>query len=271
MSRTSSPPQVSIIMPVYNADSFLPASLASVLAQSFADWELIAVDDGSSDASPSILKRFAAKDSRIRVLSTGGNLGAGGARNCAMEAARGRWLAFLDADDRWHPEKLARQLSAMLNAGASFSCTAYLRHDLDTGQETVIGVPTHATRADLLKTNTVACSTAMIDSAHFGPRRMQSLRRRQDFLFWLNLLEDAPEVLGLPVVLMTYSQHATSLSAPKGRAAFDTWTMYRHALGLPMMPALWYFGNYALRGLLRHKAPRVARALGFMHSASFPE
>lgn len=264
------PPKVSVIMPVYNAARFLNGSISSVQKQSMVDWELVAVDDGSGDESLAILNGFAASDARIKVLTTGGNLGAGGARNCAMDAARGRWLAFLDSDDSWHPEKLSRQLNAMQQTGHAFSCTAYLRHDLDTGQETVIGVPARATRADLLKTNTVACSTAMIDSAHFGPRRMQAIRRRQDFLFWLDLLAVTPEVLGLPVVLMTYSQHGTSLSAPKGRAAADTWTMYRQSVGLPFLPSLWYFGNYALRGLLRHKAPRLARALGVLHAAVLP-
>jgi glycosyltransferase involved in cell wall biosynthesis len=270
MSHSLSSPRVSVIMPVFNAARFLHASIASVRAQSLDDWELIAVDDGSSDESLSILHRVAASDSRIKVLTTGGNLGAGGARNRAMDAAQGRWLAFLDADDLWHPDKLDRQLTAMQQTGHAFSCTAYVRHDLEARQETIIGVPARATRADLLKTNTVACSTVMIDSEFFGPKRMQPLRRRQDFLFWLDLLTSTPDVLGLPVVFMTYSQHGKSLSSQKGKAAADTWTVYRNAMGLPLLPALWYFGNYALRGVLRHKAPRLARALGWLHSATLP-
>lgn len=265
------PPRISVIMPVFNAAAFVEQSIGSVLAQSLTDWELLAVDDGSSDDSPAILARLAATEPRIRLLSTGGNLGAGAARNCAMAAANGRWLAFLDADDLWHPDKLALQLAAMQAEGVAFSCTAYLRHDLDSGRKTVIGVPPRARRQDLLKTNTVACSTAMIDTAQLGPRRMQPLRRRQDFLFWLDILTATPAVLGLPLVLMTYRQHGRSLSAPKGRAATNTWTMYRRSLALPLLPALWYFGNYALRGLLRHRAPGLARALGWLHPARLPQ
>lgn len=260
-------PRVSVIMPVYNAAGFLEETIASVSAQSLTDWELLVVDDGSSDGSADILARLAASDPRIRPLSSGGNQGAGAARNLAMAAARGRYLAFLDADDLWHPEKLTRQVAAMAATGAAFSCTAYLRHDLASGARTVIGVPARASRADLLKTNTVACSTAMLDRAQLGTHRMRDLRRRQDFLFWLDILTDTPEVLGLPLVLMTYRQHGKSLSSAKGRAARDTWTMYRQALGLPVLPALWYFANYALRGLMRHKAPALARRIGWLHQA----
>jgi glycosyltransferase involved in cell wall biosynthesis len=254
-------------MPVHNAADFLVQTIASVQAQSLPDWELLAADDGSSDGSAAILARLAAEDPRIRPLSTGGNLGAGGARNCAMEAARGRYLAFLDADDMWHPEKLRLQIAAMVAAGSPFSCTAYRRHDLASGRQTLVGVPARASRRDLLKTNTVACSSAVIDRVYFGPRRMKPLRRRQDFLFWLELLTAAPEVLGLRQVLMTYRQHGRSLSAPKTRAARDTWTMYRQSLRLPLPAALWYFGNYAARGLLRHRAPGLARTLGWLHPA----
>ena len=261
---------VSVIMPVFNAAEHLEATIASVIGQSLPDWELLAVDDGSTDDSAAILARLAGNDPRIRVMSTGGNLGAGDARNHAMAAARGRYLAFLDADDLWHPQKLALQLEAMKSSGAVFSCTAYLRHDLDTGQQTIIGVPLSATRTDLLKTNTVACSTAMIDTTHLAGRRFSPLRRRQDFLFWLELLTTAPEVLGLPLVLMTYRQHSASLSAPKSHAARDTWTVYRRSLALPLAPTLWYFGHYALRGYLRHKAPALARRLGWLHAAGFP-
>lgn len=264
------PHRISIIMPVYNAAEFLEETIASVVGQSLTDWELLVVDDGSTDESLTILARLAAADPRIRLLTSGGNMGAGGARNHAMEMACGRWLAFLDADDLWHPEKLALQLAAMQENGAVFSCTAYLRHNLETGQKTVIGVPERASRADLLKTNTVACSTAMIDRTAFGSRRMQTLRRRQDFLFWLDLLTATPSVMGLPLVLMTYRQHGGSLSAAKGRAAASTWAMYRQSLGLPLLPALWYFGNYALRGILRHRAPGLARALGYLQDARVP-
>ncbi len=260
-------PRVSVIMPVHNAAGFVAEAVASLRAQTFPDWELLAVDDASSDDSPAHLAGLASRDPRIRVVTSVRNLGAGGARNLAMDMAQGRWLAFLDADDLWHPEKLERQISAMQETSVPFSCTAYLRHDLATGRQTVVGVPSQAGRADLLKTNTIACSTVMIDSTRVGKRRMPVGRRPEDFLFWLDLMQDTPTVLGVGQVLMTYRQHQQSMSAAKSKAALRRWKMYRHELGLPLLPSSWYFGNYALRGLLRHRLPGLARGLGWLHRA----
>ena len=259
-------PRVSVVMPVHNAAAFLADAVLSIQAQSFQDWELIAVDDASTDESPAILARLATGDPRITVVTSTTNLGAGASRNLAMDRAGGRWLAFLDADDLWHPEKLDRQIAVMEKTAIPISCTAYLRVNVATGQQTVVGVPPRANRRDLLKTNTVALSSAMIDSAFFGPRRMAP-KRREDYRFWLQLLEMTPEVIGIGQVLMTYRQHPRSLSASKLKVAAFNWDIYRHELGLSLIPAMWYFGNYALRGLLRHRLPGLARGLGWLHRA----
>ncbi|WP_151720679.1 glycosyltransferase family 2 protein [Gemmobacter serpentinus] len=270
MTAPDTAPLVSVVIPVFNAGETLAATVASVQAQSLMDWEALLVDDGSRDDSAAIMARLAASDPRIRCLSTEGQQGAGPARNAGIAAARGRFIAFLDADDQWHPEKLKLQLAAMAETGIPFSCTAYLRVNAAKDNRRVVGVPARARRADLLKTNTVACSTAIYDRAHFGPRAMPDLRRRQDFALWLDLLRDTPVVLGLPLVLMTYREDAGSLSAPKGRAAADTWRMYRQIPGLGLPQAAWYFGHYALRGLLRHRLPGLARRLGWLQGAGLP-
>jgi teichuronic acid biosynthesis glycosyltransferase TuaG len=263
-------PLVSVIMPVFNAAPFVVATVDSVLRQSLSDWELIAVDDSSTDSSADVLAGLARRDPRIRVVTVSHNLGAGAARNIAMDCAAGRWLAFLDADDLWHPAKLERQIAAMETAAIPISCTAYCRVDQVTGHHTLVGVPRRATRIDLLKTNTVACSTAMIDRAFVGSMRMGVIRRRQDYLFWLELLKLTPEILGVGQVLMTYRRHSGSLSARKLSAAADNWNMYRNELGLPVLPASWYFANYALRGVMRHRLPSFARSLGVLHRAEDP-
>lgn len=261
------PPQVSVVMPVFNASNFVKAAVESVQDQLFADWELIAVDDGSTDDSWAILKNLAATDSRLTVIRNVSNAGPGPARSCGMARAQGRYVAFLDADDKWHHQKLSRQVEWMQREGHVFSCTAYTRHDLTTGKKTLVGVPVQANRRQLLLTNTVGCSTVIYDRDWFGPQQMPSLKRRQDFAFWLHLLEKTPFVAGLPISLTTYSQRQASVSSSKLAAAQDTWTMYRRHIGLSAPFAAYCFFNYALRGLMRHKAPDLARALGWLHDA----
>lgn len=259
-------PAISVVIPIYNAVETLEATVASVRAQSRNDWELLLIDNMSTDGSRAIMVSLAAKDPRIRWLATPAQSGPGPARNLGISSAKGQFIAFLDADDQWHPRKLELQLMAMAQTGQPFSCTAYLRKDAISGQKTVLGVPASARRDDLLKTNTVACSTVIYDRHFFGPRAMPNLRRRQDFAFWLELLQLTPEVLGVNHVLMTYRVHPQSLSGQKARAAVDTWQMYQ-SIGLSPLKAAWYFGNYAVRGLARHRWPGLAQRLGWLQDA----
>lgn len=266
LSTDDAAPKVSVVMPVYNAAAFLPTTVASVQAQSFADWELIAVDDGSTDASAQLLAEVAAADLRIRVLKTPGNRGAGVARNLAMDIARGRFVAFLDADDLWHPEKLARHLEWLQAHPAGLSYTAYQRQSTPDAALVAkgVGVPSRVNYRQLLVTNVIGCSTAIIDRAIIGEMRMPDLRLRQDFAFWLAILRQHGPACGLPATLTTYRVHAGQVSGDKARAARATWAMYRHHLRLSVPKAGWLFANYALRGFMRHRIPRLARTLGWL-------
>lgn len=263
-------PLVTIIMPVHNAAAFVEETISSILAQSLTDWELLAVDDGSIDDSPAILARLAAADPRIRVLSSGGNLGAGKARNCAIDAATGRFLAFLDADDLWHPEKLALHLAFLSRYPAVLSFTAYQRCDLKTGVCEGVGVPEQVGYRALLQTNVIGCSTVVLDRAALGALRMPDLRLRQDYAFWLAIVEATGPALGVPLALTTYRSHAGQASGNKRRAAKATWAMYHGHLRLPLPAALYYFAQYALRGILRHRAPGLARRLGWLVQPILP-
>lgn len=263
-------PVVSVVMPVYNAAAFLAETIASVQRQSFPDWELIVVDDGSNDESAQILAELAAKDPRIRSLRTDGNQGAGVARNLGMNAARARYLAFLDADDLWHPEKLAHHLHWLAAHPTALSFTAYLREDLASGQIEGVGVPAQVSYRQLLATNVIGCSTVILDRQLLGEPRMPVLRLRQDFAFWLAILRETGPAHGLPVALTTYRRHAGSVSGAKTTAAQATWVMYRGHLGLSLLQAGWCFSRYGLRGVLRHHAPALARRLGYLQSPVLP-
>lgn len=259
-------PVVSVVTPFFDADDTIPDAVRSVLRQSFADWELILVDDNHEDmtSGPDVLSPFR-DDPRIQILKTDGNVGAGPARNFGIDAAQGRYIAFLDADDMWCPQKLAIQIAAMQTENSVLSCTGYVRVNVTTGQRTVVGVPAQICRATLLRTNLIACSSAIFDRSHFEQKHMPPLRRRQDFAFWLMLLEDGSNVLGVSEPLMTYHERPNSLSASRRDSARDTWFMYRRHLGLPLVQAAYYFGHYAIRGVARRFAPQTARLIGWIH------
>lgn len=262
LGETSPRPKVSVVIPVFNAEASIERALKSILAQTETSWEAILVNDGSKDKSAHILEHRAAADDRIKAHHIV-NSGAGPARNFGMSVARGDFIAFLDADDEWHPEKLSRQIAFMEANEAALSCTAYRRCDAETGGSVRVGVPFKRTRNQLLKTNSIACSSAIFRRAAFSNVKMPSLRRRQDFAFWLSLLEQTECAYGFDEVLMTYHKTPGSVSSSKSSAAADTWRLYRHHLKLPAASACYYFLHYAVRGVVRHKLPGFASRLGW--------
>jgi teichuronic acid biosynthesis glycosyltransferase TuaG len=242
-------PLVSVITPVFNAAATLPATIASVAAQTFPDWEMLIADDGSTDATAAIAAAWAARDPRVRPLP-GPRQGPAAARNRAIRASRGRFVAFLDADDRWRPEKLARQLAFMQREDAPFSFTAYRREDALGRDLGVVRAPERVDHAGLLKGNVIGCLTAVYDTAHFGKVEMPPLPLRQDYALWLALLRRGGEARGLDEILADYRVAPASLSAGKLRAARGTWAVLRRE-GLPLPRALWCFARYAASGLRR--------------------
>lgn len=265
-------PTVSVIMPVHDAAEFVAAAVESVQMQSFQDWELIAVDDGSSDASARILADMAERDRRIVVLCMGGNNhGAGLARNAAMDRAQGRYIAFLDADDLWNSRKLDLHLAFLCANPVGLSFTAYLREDVASGRIEPIGVPPSVRYEQLLTTNIIGCSTVLLDRRLLGEPRMPALRRRQDFALWLQILRQTGPALGLPVALTTYRRRTDSVSGSKATAARATWALYRGHLKLSFWRTCQCFVRYSWRGVLRHRAPGLARALGYLRPAILPD
>lgn len=242
---------VSVVTPVWNAAATLAETVGSVRAQGFADWEMLLVDDGSTDGSDRLAARLAAEDSRIRVFTQPANLGAAAARNRAIREARGRFIAFLDADDLWRPEKLALQIGFMRAQGHPLTFTAYRRIAADGRPLGTVRPPASVSRAGLLGGNVIGCLTAVYDTAFFGKVEMPPLARRHDYGLWLELLRHTSHAHALPQVLADYRVHPGSLSAGKGGAARDTWRFYREHERLPRLRAAWYFAQYAARGVAK--------------------
>jgi len=265
MATPKQNPTVSVVMPVYNGEAFISESIRSVMQQSFQNWELIVVDDASADASVDIVRALCAEDERIRLIQLEQNSGAAVARNTAIESARGRYIAFLDGDDLWLPHKLERQLAFMQETGAAFSYSAYERID-ESGQHlTPIGVPERLQYQDLLKTCYIGCLTAIYDAEVYGKRLMPLIRKSQDHGLWLDLLRAGEEARGINEVLAIYRVRSGSNTSNKLNASTYTWRVYRDLENMPSSKASYYFGHYAIRGLLRRHFPGLAMKLGVLH------
>lgn len=256
---------VSVITPLYNCERFLENTIQSILAQDFQDWELIMVDDCSTDSSLAIAQHYVEQDKRIKVLQLERNSGAAVARNTAIEAARGRFIAFLDSDDQWLPKKLDVQLRFMQEKDIAFSYAAYEK--LSEQGEVVgnVGVPEKVGYRDMLKVSSIGCLTAMYDTEKLGKVYMPLIRKRQDLGLWLRILKQVPYAYGVQQVLAQYQLRPDSISANKRSAAQYTWRLYREVERLNFFIASYYFIHYAINGVLRTKFPRLARMLGVLH------
>ncbi len=239
-------PAVSIITPAYNSSATIQETVNSVLRQTFQDWELLIVDDASEDATWQVINAEAGLDDRIRVFRQPGNMGAAAARNLAMQEARGRYIAFLDADDLWPPEKLDRQLAFMRRKDAVFSFTSY-RMITEAGDfiGNRVQVPATIDYSGLLKNTIIGCLTVMLDSNRTGPLKMENLRSGQDYTLWFHLLRDGMVAYGLDEDLARYRLVSGSVSRNKIKAARRMWKLYRVYERLSLPYSVWCFANYA--------------------------
>lgn len=229
-------PAVSVLMPAFRATATLAGSVASVQAQTRGDWELLLIEDGSGDGTRALALALAATDRRIRVIALPVNGGAARARNAGLAQARGRYIAFLDADDLWLPTKLEQHLAFMARSGAVFSYTGYLR--VRAGRQRRVRVPATLSHAVLLRGNAIGCCTVIYDSAALGRVPMPDLRLRQDYGLWLQLLRLTPTAHGLPAALSIHHRRPGSLSGGLWRGISGTWVLYRQAEGLSRAQAL---------------------------------
>lgn len=257
-------PTVSVITPLFNCAEFIAETIASVQQQSFSDWEMILVDDCSSDDSAVIADTFAEQDSRIHVIRLAENVGPAHARNEGIHAARGRYIAFLDSDDLWLSNKLQSQYDFMTTEAVAFSFCQVERFSEQGRPLGISVVPDRIDYKGLLKSNVVVCSSAMYDSNRLGKILMPEIRKRQDYGLWLRILKQTDFGYGIKETLVRYRVREGSVSANKRVAASYTWKIYRDIEQLSFPIALYYFCNYAISGVLRVKWPSLAKKLGLL-------
>jgi len=261
-------PKVSIITPCYNAEKTLEKTVSSVISQSFKNWELILIDDKSTDQTYTKALTLAQSDNRIKVIQLETNCGAAKARNLGIKRAKGRFIAFIDADDLWDTEKLTIQITLMESNNWELSFTSYKCIDENENFLNSIGVPEKVSYKQLLKTNYIGCSTAVYDSQRIGKVFMPDIRKRQDFGLWLKILKECKNAYGIKKSLTTYRVHSRSLSSNKADSAQYNWKIYRDIENLNLMESIYYFSHYAIRGVFRKKLPYFAILFGFLHRSS---
>lgn len=206
--------KVSIIMPNYNCEKFIDETISSVLAQTYTDWELLIVDDCSTDKSVEIIKNYCGKDERIKLFINDKNSGAAAARNRALREATGKWIAFLDSDDLWLPTKLEKQLAFMESNGYKFSYTAYRQVDEQTQSlnRVVIG-PGKISRRKMFNYCYVGCLTVMYDCSEIGIIQIPAeiANGENDYAIWLKVVKKYP-CMYMDEILALYRVRKNSLS-----------------------------------------------------------
>jgi hypothetical protein len=245
---------VSVVMPVYNAEPTLAKAIESVLAQTHREIELLVVDDGSSDGSWAIVEDYARRDPRVRPIGPRKNGGVASARNAALEAATGSYVAFLDSDDGWHPEKLETQLDTLRRTGAKVTYAAYRRVDEGGRDLSLVEPPDSLRYDDLLESNYIGHLTGLYrsDIGEFRFLRMG----HEDYAFWLAVLRAAGGAVKArhSQPLAYYTVRRGSLSSGKLRAARWQWRIYRDVAGLGRLAAARYMLHYVYHALAKRRS-----------------
>jgi teichuronic acid biosynthesis glycosyltransferase TuaG len=244
---------VSIVIPVHNAEKYLRRTVESVLAQSYKNFELLLVEDASTDGSAALMKELAAEDTRIRTLVNEGKHGAANARNAGIDTAKGRYLAFLDADDLWLEEKLKRTLRFMKKQDASFVFTSYEFGDENAkGTGKVVHAPSSLDYAHALSRTVIFTSTVLLDLKKLGRRivHMPDVES-EDTACWWQILRSGVTARGLDARLVVYRRPAHSLSSNKFKAVQRIWRLYRKQEKLNPFRSFFYLCGWAWRASVR--------------------
>ena len=241
---------VSIITPAYNSSKFIEDCINSVLAQTYTNWEMIIVDDFSTDNSKEKITVLSENDTRIKTIFLDKNIGAAKARNIAISKAKGKYIAFLDSDDLWMPTKLEAQIYFMQKKDIAFSYTTYQSISEDGNKLfSVIKAPSIMTYSSYLKNTIIGCLTVVIDREKTGNFEMPNIRSSHDMALWLLIMKRGFPGYGLDKNLAQYRVVSNSNTSSKLRTAKDVWKVYREIEKLSFFYSSWCFLNYAFNAI----------------------
>lgn len=245
---------VSIVMPTYNCAKYIEESIISVINQTYTNWELIIVDDCSTDNTEELVKKYCKKDNRIKYSKLDFNSGAAIARNKGIEQARGKYIAFLDSDDLWLEEKLEKQISFMEKNKYNFTCTNYMQID-EKGQENgvIIKSKKKVDYNGVLLSCPIGNSTVVYNVKELGKFVVPNIRKRNDDALWLQILKKEKYAYGLNEVLMKYRIRSNSISSNKIQLVKYHWKLYREIEHLSIFRALFHIGFWGVLKVFKIK------------------
>ncbi|MDD3369025.1 MAG: glycosyltransferase family 2 protein [Lachnospiraceae bacterium] len=243
---------ISIIVPVYNAEKYIAHTIQMVQNQSYADWELLLVNDGSKDGSVAVIEEYLS-DSRIHLLQMPQNGGAARARNMGIEMAHGRYLAYLDADDVWMADKLEKELAFLQSKDAAFVFTAYEFGDENAqGTGKIVTVPETINYRQALSRTVIFTTTVMFDTEKIAKELLKMPEvASEDTASWWKILRNGYTAYGLNENLAVYRRPGKSLSSNKFVAMKRIWKLYREQEQLGVGSSAWYFLGWAIRATMR--------------------
>lgn len=244
-------PLITVITPCFNPDLKLIYTINSIKKQTYQNYEHLIIDDCSNRQYSQELLNLIESDPKIRLIKRDWNAGPAVTRNRGISEAKGKYVAFLDADDTWSPDKLEKQVGFMEATNVPLSYTNY---SVVNENRKCLGeriAPPQLTYQDLIKVNRIGCLTAMYNVEVCGKQYMPNILKRQDYGLWLQITKKFGPVRGLPESLAQYTKSKTSLSGNKLKLLKYQWRIYREIEKLSILKSLYYFGRYAWNGLTR--------------------
>lgn len=245
---------VSIITPTFNSAKYISETILSVQKQTHQNWEMILIDDCSSDNTIDLIKDFIAKDHRIKLYQLDLNSGPAVARNKGIENGNGKYMTFLDADDIWFEDFIENSIKTIQKTGIHFVFSSYKRSDetLNFIYSDFI-VPQKVTYSDILKSNSISCVTAFLDIEILGKKAMPLIRKRQDMGLWLKYLKEIPFAYGIQEPKAIYRIRKNSLSRKKSDLLKYQWQFYREVENLTVFQATYYMLHWMYRGFMKYR------------------
>lgn len=243
---------VSVIMPCYNSAAFIGLAIESVIAQTYQDWELIIIDDGSTDESVTLIRKYMQSEPRIQLYATGSPSGSPASpRNMGIRQASGRYIAFLDSDDAWLPGKLEQQLAYFDDPQVAIVFSFYEKIS-EAGERAgrVIKSPSEVKYKTLLLGNVIGCLTAIYDTAKVGKKYFEAVGH-EDYVLWLSILRGGFIAKNTCTLEALYRVRERSVSSDKLKVMWWDWFIYYRIEKLGLLPSLYYFANYAWRGFAK--------------------